>query len=158
MTEMGRERGRYTIKALQEDPLLQPLSYGEAQLRMKRMAEANPSWASKSGKRGAWAASEAGRKVLIRIRELERTGVSLDTAITLIQADQSFLLTTVETGKQFASRERTPETSLEMGDRWVHDEMVSLLKAQVDDLRSERDRLLTLVERNAGGGSKARRE
>ena len=147
----------YTIKALQENSRLQPLSYGEAQARMIRLAAIDEGWASKTGKRGAWICSEMGLKVLIVLREREKTGVSIDTALGTIRAELASSPATDDAESQSAPLGHMPETSLEVENRWLQ-EKVSVLMAQIDDLRRDRDWFRSIVERTTAVGPKVRRK
>jgi len=157
MAEVRRPVGGYTIEALRTHPRLQPLSYGEAQARMIRLAAIDKGWASKTGKRGAWICSETGLKVMIKLRELEKTGVSIDAALETIQAELASSPATDDPGNESAPLGHTPETSLEVENRCLR-EKVSVLTAQIDDLRGDRDWFRSYVERHGAVGPRARRE
>jgi len=127
-----------SIKDLLKHPRLQPLSYFEAQARLVKLARTNASWATKSGKRGAWMVTPAGLEIMVRLRQLELEGSSIDSAIEKV-VDETRPPSQAES-EPSASASATPNAI------WRLEEENRVLRERNEDLIRERDRLWGVLE------------
>ena len=125
----------YSLKELEQYNSLQ-MSYYELQSRVAKMAAVNPAWASRSGKRGAWLVTEAGLNVLLRIRELEQSGASVDTALATITEEMA-KRAGVDQEHLGNLYDETHQMLLERIEEYRH---------QIQELKEERERLWRLIE------------
>ncbi len=129
----------HSLKELEQNDRLQ-WSYYELQTRVSKLGEINSEWASRSGKRGKWLVSDAGLEVLVRLRELEQNGSSVDSALEVLQQE------TTKPAQENESASQQDLAKLHEESRNVLLDRIASLQARVADLQAERDRLLGLLE------------
>jgi len=130
----------HDLKELEQNDRLQ-WSYYELQTRVAKMGTINEAWASRTGKRGKWLVSDAGLEVLVKLRELEQNGSSVDSALELLRQETA---TVVGGGQESPGQDHL--TQLHEESRNALLDRIAALQAQVKDLQVERDRLLSLLE------------
>lgn len=122
----------HTLKDLEEHSRLN-WSYYELQSRVTKIAELKPEWASRSGKRGKWLVSDPGVAALIRMRESEESGMSVQAAIERVIQETS----------------QPEEVKVEKPDIDV-DGLKKELREKTEQIRRlevERDRLIDMLDR-----------
>jgi uncharacterized protein YlxW (UPF0749 family) len=130
----------HDLKELEQNDRLQ-WSYYELQTRVAKMGEINSAWASRTGKRGKWLVSDAGLEVLVQLRELEQNGSSVDAALKILGEE-----TTKPPVESSGELDQQHLARLHAESRDILLDRITALQAQVQDLQSERDRLLSLLE------------
>jgi DNA-binding transcriptional MerR regulator len=126
----------YTLKDLENHARLN-WGYYELQSRVVKTAEVKPDWASRSGKRGKWLVTDAGLAALIRIRELEQAGMSIDGAIERVISETS-------KSKEPAAKDPSLEV-VHMLEREIEqlNDRIQTLEVEKNQLYSLLDRLIT---------------
>lgn len=131
--------GAHDLQELAQNGRL-ALTYHELQPRVVRLSEALGSNYATKGKRGRWLVSDAGLEVLVRLRALEGTGASVDSAFTTIAGE---LAGHKEEPQPEAARLGVLEGEL----RSLLQRRIAELESSNAELRTEKERLLGLLER-----------
>ena len=89
------------------------------------------------GKQNAKLLTDAGMAIFDRLRQLEQEGYTVQAAVQKLKEELS------DQGKTTGHQASNQESN---GSPDAKDELIKALKAQVEDLRAERDRLLAIIE------------
>jgi hypothetical protein len=123
----------YTVKDLAQRFALHPKRVRERLAALGPVVEPH----IVEGKQNAKLLTDAGMAIFDRLRQLEQEGYTVPAAVQRLKEELS------DQGKTTGHRASNGESN---GRPDAKDELIKALKAQVEDLRAERDRLLAIVE------------
>lgn len=126
----------YTVKDLAQRFALHPKRVRERLAALGPLIEPH----MMEGKQNAKLLTDAGMALFDRLRQLEQEGYTVQAAVRKLQEELS------EAGKTAGHRASPQGAS---GGPAPQDELLEVLKAQVEDLKAERDRLLSIIENQA---------